>query len=76
MYDVEHNQDQGQTLESIPIGRPIPNRTIYILDRAGRLVPIGIPGELHIGGVGVARGYLNRPDLTAERFIQDPFSDA
>jgi amino acid adenylation domain-containing protein/thioester reductase-like protein len=53
-----------------PIGRPLPNFQIYILDRHGRQVPIGVPGELHIGGIGLARGYLNRPELTAQRFIE------
>ena len=58
---------------TVPIGRPIANTQIYLLDCQGRLLPPGLPGELHIGGVGVARGYLNRPDLTAERFFPNPF---
>ena len=61
---------------SISIGRPIANTQIYILDARGEPVPIGVTGEIHIGGEGVARGYLNRPELTAQRFVADPFSKA
>jgi amino acid adenylation domain-containing protein/non-ribosomal peptide synthase protein (TIGR01720 family) len=63
------------TEKAPPIGRPISNTQVYILDQNQQLVPIGIPGELHIGGSGLARGYLNRPDLTASKFIANPFSE-
>jgi acyl-CoA synthetase (AMP-forming)/AMP-acid ligase II len=64
--------DERGPVESI--GAPIANTLVYILDNQQRPVPLGVIGELHIGGVGVARGYLHRPDVTAERFLQDPFS--
>ncbi|MBK8549759.1 MAG: non-ribosomal peptide synthase/polyketide synthase [Ignavibacteria bacterium] len=68
-YPLENNQ------KNLPIGKPIANCKVYILDKENNLLPIGLSGEICIGGVPVGEGYLNRPDLTAEKFIKDPFSN-
>ena len=72
-YRIPRQLDDN--LSSIPIGKPIGNTEVHILDSHLNPVPIGVPGELHIGGDGLARGYLNRPELTAEKFIANPFSN-
>ncbi|MGB8494244.1 MAG: amino acid adenylation domain-containing protein, partial [Candidatus Acidiferrum sp.] len=73
-YEIAPRSGESTTDQRVPIGRPLSNRAIYILDQHDHLVPIGVHGHLHIGGVSLARGYLDRPELTAEKFIPDPFS--
>ncbi|AUX43561.1 uncharacterized protein SOCE26_050110 [Sorangium cellulosum] len=71
---VHHITAADSPGRSVPIGRPIPGAELYLLDRHLQPVPVGVPGELHIGGAGVARGYLRRPGLSAQKFIPSPFS--
>jgi amino acid adenylation domain-containing protein len=73
VWATVHEIPRGAGRGSVPIGRPIPGARAYVLDAHRQLVPVGVPGELYIGGAGVALGYLNQPVLTGERFMADPY---
>ena len=75
-FDVSGNENYAAYATVVPLGRGIGNTLLYVLDRNLKPVPVGVPGELLIGGAGVSNGYLNRPDLTAERFVTDPVDPA
>jgi amino acid adenylation domain-containing protein len=72
---TSHSVDELPAEEIVPLGKPLSNVQVYLLDSQQNPVPLGVQGEIHIGGVGLARGYLRRPELTAEKFIPHPFSN-
>ncbi|MGW7574647.1 amino acid adenylation domain-containing protein [Streptomyces sp. NPDC054765] len=74
MYEGD-GADGTYGVPRLPIGRPLPNTEVYVLDTFGKPVPTGVTGEIHLGGAQVAKGYLGRPELTAQRFVPHPFSD-
>ena len=74
-FAITHEiKEVPERVKSIPLGGPISNTQVYILDASGQPAPVWVAGEIYIGGAGVAQGYLNRPEMTAERFLPDPFS--
>jgi amino acid adenylation domain-containing protein len=75
-FTIPQNIKLIESYTNIPIGRPLPNRKIYILDHQKNSVPIGVAGELYIGGIALARGYLNRPELTDKKFVPSPFDNS
>lgn len=75
-FSINENNVSEWEPKTVPIGKPIANDSVYILDSQLRPVPVGVPGELCIGGAGIAKGYLNQPQQTAERFVSNPFSQA
>jgi polyketide synthase PksN len=72
VFEIGMESSEAGKAGGVPIGRPLPGESVYILDAYGQPVPVGIPGELHIGGVGLAIGYLNQPELTRQKFIDNP----
>lgn len=75
-FTCTHDLIEPVETANVPIGKPIENRKVYVVDETMKPVGVGVPGELYIGGPGLAKGYLNNPELTSQRFVPNPFSDA